>query len=354
MVTLPRASFLALAFVGFFVGNPALSGQGLELTGHGTTLTLGARVHSLFVHSSAEGGPSAEFLVRRARLKLDLEFNELVDGRIQHDFLLGLQDAFLRLNFDPAFRLSAGQFKRGFDLFELLSTSYISVVERAGDIRGLSTCEGPGGICSYSRFSEALQYSARDIGLRAEGQMGPVSYLATLTNGAGLNARENNDTKSVAGRAAISLSEGLTLGGGFSVHDYPREDGGGNGFGSAFATDLEVGHYLTPGPHLQAGIMSGDNWKAGENVSFLTGQIVYMHYVPLGSDGGTVAAVEPVARISWGDPDRDRSADDGVLLTPGLMVYLQDRIRVGTSLDIWDPNQGDTELSFKIQTYLWF
>ena len=345
---------LTLIFCVFHLPNPVL-GQGVEIAGPSSRLTIGARVHSLFAHSSSDEGPASEWSVRRARVKLDLELTDLVDGRIQHDFLYGLQDAFIRLNFDPRFRLSMGQFKRGFDLFELLSTSYISVVERAGDIPGLSTCPGPGGICSYSRFSEALQYSARDVGIRAEGEAGRFSYLATLTNGAGLNAREKNSSKSFAGRAALALSDDLSLGGGLSVHDYPKPgEDEGDGYATALAADLEYGHYLQAGPHLQVGILAGDNWEAGEDVAFLTGQAVYMHFIPTGSQGAKIVGVEPVARVSWGDPNRTERLDEGTLFTPGLMVYLQRHIRIGTSLDIWHPREGETELSLKIQTYLWF
>lgn len=338
--------------VGILSLSVSLSAQDPEISSRASKMRIGGRIHTQFAHSSAEGGKAADFFIRRARLVFDVEINELVSGRLEHDFAMGLRDAYFRFSFDPAFRVSVGQFKRSFDLFELYSSTQVSVVERTGRIPGLSACDGPGGICSLSQFTEKLQYSGRDTGVRVDGSMGGATYQATVTNGTGANVTEENDAKSVAARVVVPIADGLRFGVNMSVKDYLMEDE--TEFASAFGADLEYGSYLQPGPHLQVGVIAGDNWKAGQDVSFLTGQAVYMHYIPVESKSGNVVGFEPLARISWGDPNGDLDNDGGTLLTPGFMVYFKERTRIGAALDIWNPQNGDTEYSFKVQTYVWF
>jgi hypothetical protein len=340
--------------IGALLLSPAqVAGQGPEISARASKIRLGGRVHSQFAHSSVEDGKAADFFIRRARMVFDVEINDLVSGKLEYDIIAGLRDAYFRFNFDPAFRMSVGQMKRSFDIFELYSSTQISVVERAGKIPGLSECEGVGGICTTSQFTEKLAYSGRDIGVRVDGKIGGASYQATLTNGTGASKTEVNDAKSFAGRLIIPVGDDLRLGGNFSVHDYLTDDEETE-FGSAFGADLEYGAYYQPGPHLQVGVVAGDNWMAGEDVSFLTGQAVYMHYIPVDSESGNIVGFEPVARVSWGDPNGDKDNDGGTLWTPGFMLYFKERTRIGASLDVWTPQNGDTEYSLKVQTYIWF
>ncbi len=325
----------------------------LEISARASRIRIGGRVHTQFAHSSVEGDKSSDFFLSRARLVLEVSLNDFVEGRLEHDFVAGLRDAFLRLDFDPAFRLSMGQFKRAFDLFELYSTTHLQTIERAGGIPGLAVCPGVSGICSLSQLTEGLQYSARDIGVRVDGTLGEASYLATLTNGTGSNSGDENGAKSFAGRLVYPLMDGVRLGANVSVHDYPSS-GGTDEYATAFGGDLEIGEYLREGVHLQAGIIAGDNWRAGEDVRFLTAQAVLMDYIPVDWWPGKVTAVEPMARVSWGDPQSEIDQDGGTLLTPGLAVYLTERTRIGTNLDVYMPQEGDTEYSLKVQAYIWF
>jgi len=348
-----RIQVLTLAILLGAIGAPTtLYGQGTEITARASKLRIGGRIHSQFAHSSAVGGLATEFFIRRARLVFDADINELVSGKLEYDIVAGLRDAYFRFDLDPAFRVSIGQMKRSFDIFELYSSTQVSVVERAGKIPGLSDCEGVGGICSTSQFTEKLKYSGRDIGVRVDGSIGGASYEATITNGTGASAAEENDAKSVAARLVVPIAEGLRLGGNLSVHDYLVGDE--TEFASAFGAELEYGAYLKAGPHLQVGVVAGDNWKAGQEVSFLTGQAVYMHYIPVDSKSGNIVGFEPVARISWGDPNGDIDSDGGTLLSPGFMVYFRERTRIGASLDVWNPQSGEREYSLKVQSYIWF
>ena len=153
--TTTRVRALPLFALGLVIGTSGVAGQA-EITARDATVRFGGRLHSQFASSSAEDGKSMDFFTRRARLTLDVSVTDLLDARVQPDFgggELDLKDAYFRLNLDSSFRISFGQFKRAFDLFELDSSTDMVVVERTGRIDGVGGCAGPGGICSLSRFS---------------------------------------------------------------------------------------------------------------------------------------------------------------------------------------------------------
>ncbi|MDE2784640.1 MAG: porin [Gemmatimonadota bacterium] len=331
----------------------------IEMTARSAQVRFGGRLHSQFATSSAESGKATDFFTRRARFTLDVSVSDLLDARVQPDFgegELDLKDAYFRLNVDPGFRLSVGQFKRAFDIFELNSSTDIVVVERTGRIDGVGGCVGPGGVCTLSRFTEKLAYSDRDIGFRVDGSVGErLSYMATLTNGTGTSGSDENSGKSIAGRISLQLADAVSISANLSRHDFT--DGEGEpGAGTAYGADLEIGGFRD-GTHLQVGLIGGANWRAGPSVAgdgprFLTGQAILSRYVPL--EGERFAGVEPVARVSWGDPDRGESDDSGLLLTPGIFLYVAGKNRIGANLDIYSAGSLPTEFSFKLQTYLYY
>lgn len=325
-----------------------------EISARSLDIQVGGRLQTQLVHSSVSGGPGIEAIIRRAWLTLDLGFDEWVDGRLQVDEQGDLKDAYARFTFSPAFRVSAGKFKRAFDLFELQSSSRIEV-ERDGRIPGLSTCAGVGGICSWSRLSEALGYSDRDVGLRVAGDLGEGwTYMATITNGTGVDA-DVNDAKSTAGRLTVDLDENVTLGGNVSVRDY-TDLFGSNEFANAFGLDLEVGDFATPGVHFQSGFMAGDNWQRdfGDGPApFVSAQGILSWYAET-EDAGPVVGVEPLARVSWTDPDTDSEDDSGLLVTPGFWAHFGARNKVGATIDVYDQDPFDTEFSLKVFTHLFF
>ena len=335
-----------------------LSGQE-GISARAAEVEFGGRLHTQLATSSAADGKATDFFTRRARVTIDVGVSSLLDARVQPDFgggELELKDAYFRLNFDTGFRLWAGQFKRAFDIFQLDSSTDIVVVERTGRIDGVGVCAGPGGICALSRFSEKLGYSDRDIGIKADGSIGErFTYMATLTNGTGTSGADENSGKSLAGRVTLRLMDGLHLAGNVSRHDFVRGDGETD-VATAFGADLEFGRFRS-GTHLQVGVIGGGNWRheaatAAEIPGFLTWQAILSRYVPVAGQG--FEAIEPVARASWGDPNRDAVDDAGLLLTPGLFLYVKGRNRIGANLDVYRPGSGDTEFSLKVQTYLYY
>ena len=354
---MPRLRWLGVLFCVVQGSTQVLAGQ-VEINARGAEIRFGGRLHSQFATSSADGGKSTDFFTRRARLTIDVRVTPLLDARVQPDFgggKLELKDAYFRLNFDSAFRLSMGQFKRAFDIFELNSSTDIVVVERTGRMDGVEGCAGPGGLCTLSRFTEKLGYSDRDIGVKVDGSLGErVSYMATVTNGTGTSGSDENSRKSLAGRVSLRLAEGLVLSGNVSRHDYMDENDATEA-ATAFGGDLEIGGFRS-GTHMQVGLVGGANWRiessSGEVPRFVTWQGILSRYFPLG--GVRMEGIEPMARVSWGDPDRGTSDDSGLVITPGLFLYVKGKNRIGVNLDVYDHGPDSMQYSFKLQTYLYY
>ena len=352
------ASILAVAML---TPAAALHAQAVEPRFPVERTEIGGRVHFQMSSTSADGEVGSEFFVRRARLWAATRVNEWIDGAVLIDVAgatASARYAFLRFSLSPTARVSFGQFKRAFDNFELTSSSQILVVERDGDVPGAVDCAGVGGVCSYSRFSEQLELSSLDVGVlfQREAAEGSLEYLLSFTNGTGPNTREENGAKSLSGRLAWRPVKRLKLGANAAVHDYPNPVTGVDEHAPATAFDIEFGDF-EGGFHLQAGVMTGQNWRkldsVGEESRFLTWQGIATYRFPLAGDG-RIRAVEPVGRVSWGDPDRGELGDGGFLLTPGFVVHFSGRNKIAANVDVWRPQIGGTVWGMKAQTYLYF
>lgn len=321
---------------------------------------VGGRIHLQYNTSSADPDVASAFLLRRARIWAGARINDWIDGAAQIDFSGGrvaARYAFLRFSLDPALRISLGQFKRAFDVFELTSSSETLVIERDGDVRGVAACAGLEGVCSYSAFSERLEMSSLDVGMLLEGELasGRLRYLASLTNGPGDNALEDNATKSVSGRLEWVAAPSVTLGANAGLHDYVNPVSRENTYAPAAALDVDWGSF-EGGFHLQAGVLTGENWRnpdaLGEGSTFLAAQGIASYRFPLG--GHRVRGIEPVARVSWGDPDTSGPDGGGTLLTPGLMLHFDGRNKLAANVDTWRPREGETAWSLRMQAYIYF
>ena len=324
-------------------------------------IVFGGRVNTQLSTTSVDGEVDWQWNLRRARLYFGAQINDWLDGVAQVDWAGERAEGrllFLRGTFSPHLRVSIGQFKRAFDLFELTSSSMILVVERAGRVRGIDSCAGVGGMCTYSRFTEALQLSSLDIGLLLEGAFAADrgEYRVTLTNGAGRNRGDENDSKSFAARLAYRVRSDLMIGTNLGVHDFPNPVTGLDAHAPAFAVDLEWGNY-EGGPHVQAGVLFGENWRklddAGEAGDFLAWQGIATYRARV-RDNRYVQALEPVLRLSFGDPDRSSAADGGWLLTPGFVAHFDGRNKIAANVDRWSPESGDHAWGLLVQTYFYF
>ena len=342
-----------------------IAGQ-VDISARAASLRIGGRLQTQYAVSSIDG-VSNDLFHRRARLIADATITDFFSGRVQVDFAGGgaeLKDGYVQMDFSEQFVVSVGQFKRAFDLFELASSTDLSIIERDGRIEGFpnpgdpaqDACTGVGSICSYSRFTEALGFSDRDQGVRVTGTSGQVSYMASITNGRGANVADENDAKSLSGRVTYAVNENVSVSGQVALHDYvePSSD---DARALAWGGDVEMGTWRD-GLHVQAAVVGGDNWRelgpgaAFEPASFLAAQGVVSYYYPL--EDTRFTGIEPVARLSYGDPDTAAASDGGVLFTPGVMLYILGRNKIGANFDVYSPQTGDKEFSFKVQTFLYF
>lgn len=326
----------------------------VDISARAANIRIGGRLHSQYATSSV-GSYDDQFFFRRVRIIADVTVSDFFDARVQPDFAGGtaeLKDAYVRFNFSPAFQLTMGQFKRAFDIFELSSSTDLSLIERDGRVGGVSYCAGVGGVCSYSRLTEKLGFADRDQGLRVAGGQGRVDYEVTLTNGTGANESEENDAKSYSGRVSLAATDKVTVSGQVALHDYAVDTD--NQYASAFGADVQYGSWRD-GLLVQAAVVTGENWEnlntALEASTFLAFQAVASYYA---ARDGRVTGIEPLVRISYADPDSDSADDGGLIFTPGLMFYVSGKNKVGANLDIWSPQTGDTEFSFKVQSFLYF
>jgi hypothetical protein len=349
-----RRSLIALPLLA--LSFPSVQASAQEISARDASIRIGGRMHAQYSASSV-GEAENDFFFRRVRLILDINVTDFFSARVQPDFAGGetqLQDAYVRFNVSDGFRLSMGQFKRAFDLFELASSTDLSIIERDARVEGVNSCTGVGGACSYSRLTEKLGFAGRDQGVRLEVSGDRVSFLGSATNGTGINKSDENDAKSYSGRLSVEAHDDVTISGQVAVHDYLDEDNE-NVYAPAWGADIEVGGWRD-GLHLQAGLASGDNWKelnaAGEAVPFMAYQGVLSYYVPL--DDPRWAGIEPLARVSFADPNGNADDDGAVIFTPGLMLYIQGKNKIGFNVDVFSPQTGDTEYSFKMQAFLYF
>jgi hypothetical protein len=349
-----RRSLIAILGITLSLAAADISGQ--EISARSASIRLGGRMHAQYSASSASSAAN-DFFFRRARLTLDVTVGDFLSARLQPDFASGktkLQDAYLRLNFTDAFRVSIGQFNRAFDLFKLSSTTDLSVIERDGRVEGVSGCTGVDGACSYSRLTEKLGFAGRDQGLRVDASVGRLSFLGTMTNGTGPNTADDNDSKSYSGRLTFAATSNIDISGQYGVHDYVA-DGSVNEYAEAWSADVEVGVWRD-GLHVLAAVARGDNWKEvdaeGDAVTFLAVQGLASYYVPLG--GARFVGIEPLVRVSYADPDNATSADGAVIFTPGVMLYIHGKNKIGFNVDGLSRQTGTTEFSFKMQAFLYF
>jgi len=323
------------------------------------TLTVGGRLHTQYVTTSVKDHqPSSNFFVRRARVNFDVGVTDWIDARLQTEYVVGvvdLLDAYMRFKFSPGFQVTFGQFKRPFDLFELDSSTELPFIERDARVPGVESCPGVGKVCSLSRFTEALMYSNRDMGIRVAGSAGDLDYAVAVTNGETLSQTgDNRGAKSWSGRLSYGLTDNLTVAGNFSAHDYYIEDVGDQ-YGYAWGGDLNYGDYQD-GLHVMFGLIGGDNWENldddNQASKFLTSQILGSYYIE--TENSRVVAVEPVFRVSYGDADTNVADSSGWVVEPGLFAYFGGRNRIGINLSTYTPEGGDMEYAIRMQTYLHF
>ena len=357
-----RFSAPLLALVLTCASNPLLAQDPADppiLKAGAVEIAIGGRVHTQFNTTTADGEPATEWLLRRVRLEATVKVNDVVSGRVQPDFAgnrVSLKDAYLKLAFSPGFQVLAGKAYRPFSLLEQTSSNRILPIERGLAIRGVN------GLDEYALIND-LEYSDRQTGFQVMGAppgapMG-FTYAAGVFQSPLQGTAGTRNPQQYAARATVSPAEALRLGFGWSYRDFterPLQQGGNPQLagGNAFEIDAEWGSFA-PGLHLMAEAAWGD-FDPFTDTEFFGAQGWLSYRTPAVSS--TVAHLEPVLRVSYGDlRDRPLSVPElgGTLLTPGLNIYLGGLNRVMFNYDLWFPGgDEDAEGSFKAMFQLAF
>jgi hypothetical protein len=336
---------------------------GVVLKSGAIEIQLNGRVHTQFNTTTVEDEPATEMELRRIRLEATVKVNDLVSGRIQPDFAPGnrvvMKDAYLRLSLDPGLNFLAGQAHRPFSPLTITSSNRIIPIERGVRIRGLDEA------WDEHNLVRNLGYTDRDVGLQVMGSPrgAPMrfSYAAGFFNGPARGDAEGENTYQLAARVSVEPLRLFRVGAAWSRRDFVREpnlpesplDVEG---GQAFLVDAELGAYDSAGVHLAAEAAYGDfDPHTGSRFFGAQGWLAYRTR-PLGRK---ISAVEPLIRISHGDPDVNDRGDEGengggLLLTPGINLYLGGQNRVMFNYDFWSPTDGERQGSFKTQFQLAF
>ncbi|MDP9349497.1 MAG: OprO/OprP family phosphate-selective porin, partial [Gemmatimonadota bacterium] len=269
-----------------------------------TEIALGGRVHTQFNTTTAEGVPASEMVLRRVRLEANVKVNELVSGRVHMEFAgnrAAVRDAHLRLAFDPALQLIAGQAQRPFGILTQTTSNRILPIERGVRIRGVADA------FDQHNLVADLGYADRDVGLQVTGAprgapLG-VFYAAGYFNGPARNPRLTENTSQLVARAGVRPLRGVAVAGSWSRRDFVRTDTIARATttrgGTAWAVDAEVGGFA-PGVHLLGEASFGD-FDPFSGTRFRGAQGWLAYRTP--ALRSRIQHVEPVLRVSYGDPD---------------------------------------------------
>jgi hypothetical protein len=310
--------------------------------------------NSTSVTDAEAGEPlaSSTFETRRVRLGVDIEVGDWIRGYIEPEYALArlsLKQVWMALEVDPALVIRAGQFKKPFSLINLTSSTAHPMIERGVRIRGLAESYALANAGEFGVLDEDLLigehfalldlqgYAAYDMGVALEGAAGGFGWSAGLFNGAGPDSRDENDAKSLAARVtyALPLDMPVRLGAAWSRRELGigADDAPETRTGDAFEVDVELGG-LRRGWWLLGEVATGRNLVTESRFMGAQGALAYFH----ATGRARIEGIEPMARVSWGDPDDEIDDDSGVLVTPGVNLYFMGRNRLMFNWDVYMPS----------------
>ena len=380
-------SFLMRPFLATFVTSLLIvsdvTGQTLEAGP--LKLKLGGRVQAQFSTTNVDEEEliaagrrpvlpiaSSMFETRRIRLQTDLEYGDMITGKIELEFgmaRLQVRETYFNMRFDPAVQFRFGQWKKPFSMLQLTSSTRWLVIERGVRIRGLNEAllaNDRDSVLSVFRGAvipgehhdmlERFGYLAYDLGAAIHGTIGAFGYQVGAFNGEGTDAIDQTNGKSIAARATYRFMEStpLTVGAGVSTREIRLTNNPTiqNRDGVAYEVDLELGDFRRKGLHIQAEATTGTNLAVDE--TFKAAQLVTAWFQPVTDK--KFEGWELAGRVSWGDPIDNLDGDEGLLLTPGFNIYFTGRNRFMVNWDVYMPRGDNFENlhAFRAQAQVYF
>jgi hypothetical protein len=327
-----------------------------RITVNAAEIAIAGRVQAQVNTSNADGVQDAEIILRRVRLGANVRVNDLVSGRVHADFAgneVSIADAYMQLNLHPAAQLMAGRAYRPFSIMEQTSSLQVIPIERGLSIRGIEDYD-------LSAILNGLRYGDRDIGLQLRGSIPDaplgLGYAVGVFAGPEAGDAGGEQTQQFVTRLMANPAPGTRLGVAWSRRDFVREPVEGTfetEGGNAFVLDAEYGGPTpTAGAHIVAEVAMGD-FDPFADEDFVGAQVWAGYLIPVGE---RITLLEPLLRVSHASIDRvDPAAPDGgVLITPGLNIYLGGLNRLMLNFDIWRAATGEDAASGKAQFQLTF
>ncbi|HEY7771335.1 porin [Longimicrobium sp.] len=351
-----RVSAIALALT--FAAAPGAA-QGFTIAGPDSSrLTLGGRVQTQFTTTTADQVPGAEVALRRVRLEATVQASPLVSGRISTEFAgsrVSFRDAYVRLALDPAIVILAGQTYRPFSGIAMYSSARSLPIERGVRIRGV-----PNAFDHYNLLVDR-GYADRDVGiqLRGEPAWAPLglSYAVGWFNGPARTEFPKENTGQVVARVGVQPIPNVRAAVSYATRDFGTV---GDELvmerGDAWETDVEIGTDRR-GPHLVAEVAAGD-FDPFRDARFFGAQ-GWAGY-RTGRVSQSISGVEPMLRVSYADTGvevlggEDVEQMGGILVTPGVNLWLGGLNRISINYDVWTPERAEAEKSLKVQFQLVF
>ena len=246
-----------------------------------------------------------------------------------------LRDAYIDVRFSPAasrsaLYLRAGQEKRPFSRYELISSNNLPSIERGGGpgvvARGSNDLFGSAGFLSHDvGASVRLEHKLDDARL--------ITLKFGAYNGQGESLNDVNDKKSFGARGTVSLSSKLEVGASWFAHDGIVTVGGvpDSSFTNyAFDIDAQWGKPGDEGLFALAEYLHGNDASAAKlTMQGLQGVAAYN--IRMKSPASWLYAVEPAFRVDIADPNTDAEDDRITTITGVFGVYMSSRaqLRVG-------------------------
>ena len=284
-------------------------------------------------------GPQSNFIVRRARIEVLGRLSERVSFFIQPSFesprnRVRLRDAYIDMALTApgsgmTASVRAGQEKRPFGRYELLSSNNLPSIER-GAGGGLAV-----GSSTHNLF-ELNGFIAHDVGLsgRVELPVGErrLAFHGGVYNGQGESFSDLNGAKSWGVRATMGAVGRLSVGASYADHetaqlldpDVPNGPVGPTVRNQAVGLDFLWGAPGSPGLLLIGDWMNGEDTTAART-PIQGAQIVGAWHFRMKNPSALVYALEPVVRADWSTANADDPNRDVFLLSLGGGLYFTPR-----------------------------
>jgi hypothetical protein len=313
---------------------------------------------------AAQVGPQSNIFTRRARIEARGNISENVSVYIQPSFEGGrnlsgvtttctssevpagggtptitcrttgrsglrLRDAYIDVRFSKeasksALYLRAGQEKRPYSRYELISSNNLPSIERGAGQglvpRASNDLFGSAGFLSHDvGASIRLEHKLDDVRL--------VSVKLAAYNGQGESLNDVNDKKSFGARATAAVTQQIDVGASWFAHDGIVTVSGvpdSSFSNSAWGLDAQYGKTGDEGLFALVEYLQGEDASAATlQMRGIQGLAAYNFRMT--SPTSWLYAVEPFARVDLADPDTDTDDNGATTFTAGLGLYMSSK-----------------------------